>query len=70
MGDGIDAEVASDKVVNIDSLRKRKPARRERRRFWEGLWRLWPERAYRGWDARPYDFDTYRELRERGKSTR
>ena len=47
-----------------------KPRRREGRRFWEGLWRLWPEGAYRNWDARPYDFDNYPELIERGQSTR
>ena len=69
MANGTDREEAADNVVNIDSMKKAKP-RRERRRFWEGLWRLWPERAYRPWDARPYDFDTYRELRERGRSTR
>jgi hypothetical protein len=69
MTDGLDQEQPSDKVVNLDSA-KAKRRKREGGRFWEGLWRLWPERAYRPWDARPYDFDNYPELWRRGKSTR
>jgi hypothetical protein len=69
MADDIDAEDGSHKLIDLASLKKDKP-KHERRRRWEGFWRLWPEGAYRLWDARPYDFDTYRELRERGRSTR
>ena len=65
MADGSDPK-------NQEALNRQiaKADRRDRRRRLWGLWRLWPERSYRLWDARPYDFDNYRELEERGESTR